>query len=198
MIVLYDQAWMSTNSMFSLFSSWQWNNTSELWLMPISAFPLHPPSISFLSLHPSLSPELSHSLCSPALYHSVCVTVTMHAFGAPRRHSHVAAADMRMWPWLAAPRRATREHFKGCLTAGWGILCSPEAQAPLPSDTSFTCTHHIHKCVTIQAWNVMACEGSARCNEKNILTRRHNWFSALWSWPHVEKNSVSHHSEMGT
>lgn len=81
----------------------------------------------FLSIPPSLPPRLSpsHSLSSPALYHSVPVTVTVRAFGAPRRHSHVAAADMRMWPWLAAPWRATREHLKGCLTAGWEILGSP-------------------------------------------------------------------------
>lgn len=124
-IVLYDQAWMSTNSMFSLFSSWQWNNTCELWLMPISVFPLCLPAILFLSLYPSFPSYLFHSLCSTARYHSVSVTVTMRAFGAPCRHSHVAVADMRMWPWLAAPWRATREHFKGCLTAGWEILCSP-------------------------------------------------------------------------
>lgn len=90
-----------------------------------SVFSLRLPAILFLSLHPSSPPLLPHSLCSCALYHSVSVTVTVRAFGVPRRHSHVAAADMRMWPWLAAPWRATREHFKGCLTAGWERLCSP-------------------------------------------------------------------------
>lgn len=93
------------------------------------------PFSSFLSIPPSLPPRLSpsYSLSSPALYHSVPVTVTVRAFGAPRRHSHVAAADMRMWPWLAAPWRATREHLKGCLTAGWEILGSPRG----PRTSSF-------------------------------------------------------------
>lgn len=61
------------------------------------------PAILFPSLHPSFPAVLFHSLCSPALYHSVSVTVTVRAFGAPCRHSHVAVDDMRMWPWLAAP-----------------------------------------------------------------------------------------------
>lgn len=81
----------------------------------------------FLSI-PLFPPQLSHSLCSPALYHSVSVTVTVRAFGAPRRHSHVAAADMRMWPWLAAPWRATREHFKGLLDS-W-VRDSPQPLRP--------------------------------------------------------------------
>lgn len=66
------------------------------------------------------SPSLHSFLCSPlfpAPYH--LLPVTERAFGAPCRHSHVAAADKRMWPWMAAARRATREHFKGFSTAGW-------------------------------------------------------------------------------
>lgn len=86
---------------------------------------------SFFSLHLLPCLLLSHSLSSPALHHSVSVTVTVCAFGVPGRHSHVAEADMRTWPWLAAPWTATWEHFKGCLTAGWETLCSrPKAHTP--------------------------------------------------------------------
>lgn len=154
------------------------------------------PSSFFPFIHPFLpNPSLSHSLCSAALYHSVSVTVTVRAFGVPCRHSHVAAADMRMWPWLAAPWRATREHFKGCLTAGWEARRSPQG----PRTSGFSCGLHSAACtgVATRARNLMRRRAtSATCRWENtpgtytLVT--HDKEGALWSWPHVENNSVSY------
>lgn len=168
-----------------------------MWIMTHADLCLSPPSACHsLSFSPSLLSSLTLSFPLFSLYHSVSVTVTMRAFGAPRRHSHVAAADMRMWPWLAAPWRATREHFKGCLTAGWEILCSPRG----PRTSGFRHKLYVQTPHTraLEQGHEISCtvEPQVRCAADKIPwhmrthdTRQH---SALWSWPHVEENSVSY------
>jgi len=144
MIVLYDQAWMSTNSMFSLFSSWQWNNTRELWLMLISVFRLCLPAIFFFflsasssltdSLIPSLLPLcviqcLSLSLCVPLVRPAGTVTYQRLTWGCGRGWLH--------------PEEQLENTLKATWQLGERSCAAPKAHAPLSSVTGVTWRLHL-------------------------------------------------------
>lgn len=143
--------------------------------------PYHPAALIFLLNFPPLANSLVSLFLLP-LYHLVSVPVTACAFGVPGRHSHVALVDTRMWPWMAAPWRATREHFKGCMTAGWEIICNPEACAPLCLQSQALQTPRAYLKSTLCACKEMTWHIQARDTKQQ---------STFWSWPHVEQPATA-------
>lgn len=134
--------------------------------MPVSDFAL--PACH--SLSPSLFPLF------PAPYH--LLPVTEDAFGAPCRHIHIAAAYMRMRSWMAAPWRATREHFKGFLTAGWETLTSPWGPR----------TSNFRQALCADRTKV---RGRTREISYTVANSMNSWlFIPLWSLPHWREQLV--------